>query len=154
MYIKYTTYIQHVPISALQHDKVIWSLTHFSDSYNVGMLMFRIQNIGQLFLFVCLLFFPQMMKVAVIWTCTLVICLFVDYCYGQKVKLIATHLFHWFSVTHILPGNICCVFPLQLNIHWGPQSMMYLKGKREFNHNTDSFSLYIRDVKLILVSLI
>uniref|UniRef100_A0A668VHF5 Uncharacterized protein n=2 Tax=Pseudocrenilabrinae TaxID=318546 RepID=A0A668VHF5_OREAU len=50
------------------------------------------------FRFFC--FFFQMMKVAVIWTCTLVICLFVDYCYAQK-----------------------------LNIHWGPQSMMYLKGK-------------------------
>lgn len=149
MYIKHATYIQHVPISALRHDKVIWSLTHFSDSYNVGMLMYRIQNIGQqtFFLFA---FYSQMTKVAVIWTCTLVICLFVDYCYAQKVKLIATHLFHWFSVTHILPGNICCVFLLQLNIHWGPQSMMYLKGKREFNHNTDAFSLYIGDGKLIL----
>ncbi|RVE71441.1 hypothetical protein OJAV_G00052000 [Oryzias javanicus] len=36
----------------------------------------------------------------VIWTCSLVISLLIDYCHAQK-----------------------------LNIHWGPQSMMYLKGK-------------------------
>ncbi|KAM8750704.1 spexin prohormone 2-like [Acanthopagrus schlegelii] len=39
-------------------------------------------------------------KVTVFWTCTLVISLFADSCHTQK-----------------------------LNIHWGPQSMMYLKGK-------------------------
>ncbi|XP_011471147.1 uncharacterized protein LOC105353630 isoform X1 [Oryzias latipes] len=39
-------------------------------------------------------------KALVIWTCSLVISLFIDYCHAQK-----------------------------LNIHWGPQSMMYLKGK-------------------------
>ncbi|KAF6716307.1 hypothetical protein FQA47_021553 [Oryzias melastigma] len=36
----------------------------------------------------------------VIWTCSLVISLLIDYCHAQK-----------------------------LNVHWGPQSMMYLKGK-------------------------
>ncbi|XP_035013812.1 spexin prohormone 1-like [Hippoglossus stenolepis] len=39
-------------------------------------------------------------KATVAWTCTLVISLLVDSCHAQK-----------------------------LHIHWGPQSMMYLKGK-------------------------
>uniref|UniRef100_A0A8C2ZE97 Uncharacterized protein n=1 Tax=Cyclopterus lumpus TaxID=8103 RepID=A0A8C2ZE97_CYCLU len=39
-------------------------------------------------------------KVPVVWTCTLVVSLLVESCHAQK-----------------------------LNIHWGPQSMMYLKGK-------------------------
>ncbi|XP_067444772.1 spexin prohormone 2-like [Thunnus thynnus] len=39
-------------------------------------------------------------KATVVWTCTLLISLVVESCHAQK-----------------------------LNIHWGPQSMMYLKGK-------------------------
>ncbi|XP_076588624.1 spexin prohormone 2-like [Chaetodon auriga] len=39
-------------------------------------------------------------KVIIAWTCTLAISLFIETCHAQK-----------------------------LNIHWGPQSMMYLKGK-------------------------
>ncbi|XP_074490400.1 uncharacterized protein LOC141767046 isoform X2 [Sebastes fasciatus] len=42
----------------------------------------------------------DMITATVVWTCTLVISLFVESCQAQK-----------------------------LNIHWGPQSMMYLKGK-------------------------
>ncbi|XP_044049308.1 spexin prohormone 2-like isoform X2 [Siniperca chuatsi] len=41
-----------------------------------------------------------MIKATVVWMCTLAISLFVESCHAQK-----------------------------LNIHWGPQSMMYLKGK-------------------------
>ncbi|XP_034391110.1 spexin prohormone 2-like [Cyclopterus lumpus] len=43
---------------------------------------------------------PSKIKVPVVWTCTLVVSLLVESCHAQK-----------------------------LNIHWGPQSMMYLKGK-------------------------
>ncbi|XP_071059474.1 spexin prohormone 2-like [Pseudochaenichthys georgianus] len=39
-------------------------------------------------------------KATVVWTCTLVLSLFLESCHTQK-----------------------------LNVHWGPQSMMYLKGK-------------------------
>ncbi|XP_041852910.1 spexin prohormone 2-like [Melanotaenia boesemani] len=39
-------------------------------------------------------------KASVVWTCSLVLTLFVEACHAQKLK-----------------------------IHWGPQSMMYLKGK-------------------------
>ncbi|XP_047452920.1 spexin prohormone 2-like [Mugil cephalus] len=39
-------------------------------------------------------------KITVVWTCTLAVSLFIVSCHAQK-----------------------------LNIHWGPQSMMYLKGK-------------------------
>ncbi|XP_069574725.1 spexin prohormone 2-like [Brachyistius frenatus] len=38
--------------------------------------------------------------VAAVWTCTVVLSLFLESCHTQK-----------------------------LNVHWGPQSMMYLKGK-------------------------
>ncbi|XP_049929314.1 uncharacterized protein LOC126408010 isoform X1 [Epinephelus moara] len=53
----------------------------------------------------------DMIKATVVWTCTLVISLFVESCHAQK-----------------------------LNIHWGPQSMMYLKGKhgRRFVSEDDS----------------
>ncbi|XP_058500357.1 spexin prohormone 2 isoform X4 [Solea solea] len=42
----------------------------------------------------------DMIKAPVVWTCSFVISLLVGSCHAQK-----------------------------LNIHWGPQSMMYLKGK-------------------------
>ncbi|XP_070763217.1 spexin prohormone 2-like [Enoplosus armatus] len=50
-------------------------------------------------------------RATVVWTCTLAISLFVQSCYAQK-----------------------------LNVHWGPQSMMYLKGKhgRRFASEDDN----------------
>ncbi|XP_051239319.1 spexin prohormone 2-like isoform X2 [Dicentrarchus labrax] len=49
--------------------------------------------------------------VTVVWTCTLVVSLLEECCHAQK-----------------------------LNVHWGPQSMMYLKGKhgRRFVTEDDS----------------
>ncbi|XP_039665972.1 uncharacterized protein LOC120564782 isoform X3 [Perca fluviatilis] len=49
---------------------------------------------------VCMLLF-QKIKATAVWTCTLVFSLFLESCHAHK-----------------------------LNVHWGPQSMMYLKGKR------------------------
>lgn len=45
--------------------------------------------------------------------------MFITYCNSYQNKLL------W------------CLCP-QLNIHWGPQSMMYLKGKRELHHKAEA----------------
>lgn len=80
---------------------------------------------------VCLFLF-QKIKVTVVWTCTLVISLFLESCHAHKVKL--TSYSHFFLFCFLYQNKLLSSLSPQLNIHWGPQSMMYLKGKREFNH--------------------
>ncbi|KAK1903330.1 Spexin [Dissostichus eleginoides] len=71
----------------------------------------------------CVLF--QERKATVVWTCTLVLSLFLESCHTQK-----------------------------LNVHWGPQSMMYLKGKRIQRLPSQDFSKtsHIVSLEKVLVS--
>lgn len=76
--------------------------------------------------------FPlQRIKFIVVWTWMLAVSLFLVSCHAQKVNHHSTVFFpplHHSKCDQSKP--LSSVSP-QLHIHWGPQSMMYLKGKRE-----------------------
>ncbi len=91
--------------------------------------------------FCCCAFLFQRIKVEFVWTCTLVISLFVESCHAQKVNLMRiSHLSLAPCVTSSYQSKPVSSLSSQLNIHWSPQSMMYLKGKREFNCKVDWLS--------------